>query len=118
MAGLSWKNWSRRIVNRFGDVSKGHTASESKAKMAARSDGISTRSSQRRKGAHEYRVKLKDAAGEQRIEVHGEVVDGRTAGFGDVFGAGARLSVEKSSDVADFDFFFGADLSRSAGAGK
>ena len=49
---------------------------------------------------------LNDAAGEQGIEVHGEVVDGGAAGFGNIFRAGAGLSVKKCGDVADFEFLF------------
>ena len=29
---------------------------------------------------------LNDAAGQERIEVHGEIVDGGAAGFGDILG--------------------------------
>src|SRR5438034_10308250 len=61
-------------------------------------------------GVLESRMRLDDAAGEQGIEVHGEVVDRGTASFGNIFGTRAGLRVEKGSDVADFDFFFGADL--------
>src|SRR5207244_13277348 len=61
-------------------------------------------------GVLESRIGLDDAAREQGIEVHGEVVDRGTASFGNIFGPRAGLRVEKGSDVADFDFFFGADL--------
>jgi hypothetical protein len=37
-------------------------------------------------------VFLDDAAGQQRVEMHGEVVDGGAAGFGDVFGARTGIS--------------------------
>ena len=42
--------------------------------------------------------------------MHGEVVDGGAAGFGDIFGARAGLVVEKGGDVADFDLFFEANF--------
>src|SRR5207253_7780261 len=48
-----------------------------------------------------FSATLNDAAGQQRVEVHGEVVDGSTAGFGNILGAGARLPVKESGDVAD-----------------
>jgi len=35
--------------------------------------------------------------------VHGEVVNGSAAGFGDILGATARLRVKEGSDVADLD---------------
>src|SRR5207245_3944216 len=37
-------------------------------------------------GVLESRMRLDDAAGEQGIEVHGEVVDRGTASFGNIFG--------------------------------
>ena len=56
------------------------------------------------------RVKLNEAAGEQGIEVHGEVIDGGAAAFGNIFGARAGLGVEKSSDIADSCSFFRANF--------
>ena len=61
---------------------------------------------------------LNDAAREERIEVHGEIVDGGATGFGDVFGAGARLGVKEDRGVADFDFFFGANLDNAVAGGN
>src|SRR5437773_12233528 len=55
-------------------------------------------------------MRLEDAAGEERIEMHGEIVGRGAAGFRDVFRARAGLGVEKSGNVTDFDFFFGADF--------
>src|SRR5438874_9605228 len=61
---------------------------------------------------------LNDATGEQGIEMHGEVVDGGAAGFGDVFRARAGLGVEEYRDIADLDFFFGADLDDTVTGGN
>src|SRR5207248_524544 len=50
--------------------------------------------------------------------MHGEVVDGGAAGFGDVFRARAGLGVEEYRDIADLDFFFGADLDDTVTGGN
>src|SRR5437899_11879746 len=50
-----------------------------------------------------FSATLNDAAGQQRVEVHGEIVDGSTAGFGNILGAGARQQFKESGDVADPD---------------
>src|SRR5256885_17130106 len=43
-----------------------------------------------------FSATLNDAAGQKRVEGHGEVVDGSTAGFGKILGAGAPLPVKKN----------------------
>src|SRR2546429_5527891 len=48
-----------------------------------------------------FSATLNDAAGQQRVEVHGEVVDGSTAGFGNILGAGAPPPGKKRCDLAD-----------------
>ena len=44
-----------------------------------------------------------DAPGQERVEVHGEVVDRGAAEFGDVLGARAGLPIEESRRVADLN---------------
>ncbi len=61
--------------------------------------------------------RLDEAARKQGIEVHGEVVDGGAAGFGDVLGTGAGLGVEEGGGVADFDAYFGANLDDTVAGG-
>ena len=75
-------------------------------------------SPQRGKECRKSRERLNDAAGEERVEVHGEVIDGGAARFGNVFRTGAGLRIEESGDVADFDFFFGADFDDAMAGGN
>ena len=49
--------------------------------------------------------------------MHGEVVDGNAAGFGDVFGAGAWLVVEESGDVSDIRGLFPAEFDDAVAGG-
>ena len=42
--------------------------------------------------------------------MHGEIVDGGAAGFGDILGARTRLPIEKGGGVADLDALFCANL--------
>jgi len=65
-----------------------------------------------------FSATLNDAAGQQRVEVHGEVVDGSTAGFGNILGAGARPPVKESGDVADPDALFASHFDNAMASGN
>src|SRR5437660_10798668 len=65
-----------------------------------------------------FSATLNDAAGQQRVEVHGDLVDGSTAGFGKIFGAGARLPVKESGDVADPDALFASHFDNAMASGN
>src|SRR4029077_11696991 len=58
-----------------------------------------------------------DSPGQQGIQVHGQVVDGRAAGFGDVFRARALLGIEEGCGVADFYALFAADFDDAMAGG-
>ena len=55
-----------------------------------------------------------NAPGEKWIEVHGEIVGGGAAGFGDILGARARLPIEEGGKVADLDALLVARCDRRA----
>jgi hypothetical protein len=59
--------------------------------------------------AANFRIWLHEAARQERIEVHGEVVDGGAASFGDILGPRAGLPIEEGGGVADLDALFPAD---------
>ena len=49
---------------------------------------------------------LDDAPGQERIEMHGEIVDRGAARFGDILRPRAWLPIEKGGDVTDLDALF------------
>jgi hypothetical protein len=60
---------------------------------------------------------LDDAAREQGIQVHGEIVHGGAAGFRDVFRTRAGLSIEKYSNVTDFQSLFASNFHDAVAGG-
>src|SRR2546429_8441376 len=67
-----------------------------------------------------FSATLNDAAGQQRVEVHGEVVDGSTAGFGNILGAGGPVPGKEKGGRADpralFPFHFGNAMGSGNGS--